>query len=329
MSELGTRRGLDSPLGLDSIKYVMARISVVLPVHNEAAVLPELLRRLHSSLSTITEDYGVVLVDDGSVDQSWPVAGELCRQDPRVKAVRLSRNFGQHYSITAGLDHCDGDWVVVMDSDLQDRPEEVPNLYAKAQEGYDVVVARRGRRRDAPLKRLTSWLFYRIFSYLTDTHYDSQVGNFRIISRRVVENFRTVREQLRFFGGIVDWMGFPQTSIQVEHAERYAGKGSYDLTRLWRLAQDIVIAHSDKPLRLSIRVGFFISLASFIYGMYVIWRALAHRVSVAGWSSLIASVYFLAGIIISILGIMGIYLGRTFAEAKKRPLYVVRERVNV
>jgi dolichol-phosphate mannosyltransferase len=305
----------------------MARISVVLPVYNEAAILGELHRRLHAALSSISEDYEIVMVDDGSRDESWKTMAELSAQDRRVKAIRLSRNFGQHYGITAGLDHCDGDWVVVMDSDLQDRPEEIPNLYAKAQEGFDVVVARRGRRRDAPLKRLTSWLFYRVFSYLTDTHYDSQVGNFRIISRRVVENVRTVREQLRFFGGIVDWLGFPQTSIQVQHSERLAGKGAYNFRRLWRLGQDIIIAHSDKPLRLAVRVGFFISLVSFVYGVYVIWRALAHRVSVAGWSSLIASVYFLAGIVISILGIIGLYLGRTFAEAKKRPLYVVRERV--
>lgn len=305
----------------------MAHISAVLPVHNEEAVLVELHRSLAAALGAITTDYEIVLVDDGSSDRSWPVIETLGHADRRVKGLRFSRNFGQHYSITAGLDHCDGDWVIVMDSDLQDRPEEIGKLYAKAREGYDVVVARRGRRRDALLKRVTSRLFYAVFSYLTDTRYDSEVGNFRIVSRRVVENFRTVREQLRFFGGIVDWMGFPQTAVRVQHAERFAGRGTYNFRRLWRLAQDIIIAHSDKPLRLVVRFGFAISLVSFAYGIYVVVHALAHRVSVAGWSSLIASVYFLAGIVISILGIIGIYLGRTFAEAKHRPLYVVRDRV--
>ena len=305
----------------------MAHISVVLPVHNEEAILAELHRSLQAALGPITDDYEILFVDDGSRDCSWQTIQALGRADRRVRALRFSRNFGQHYGITAGLDYCDGDWVVVMDSDLQDRPEEIGRLYAKAQEGFDVVVARRGRRRDALLKRLTSRLFYSIFSYLTDTHYDSQVGNFRIVSRRVVESFRNVREQLRFFGGIVDWMGFPQAGIPVRHGERFAGRGTYNFRRLWHLAQDIVVAHSDKPLRLVVRFGFLISLVSFGYGVYVVWHALAHRVSVVGWSSLIASVYFLAGIIISILGVIGIYLGRTFAEAKHRPLYIVRDRV--
>jgi len=304
----------------------MALLSVVVPVCNEEETLPELHRRLVLSLSSLTESYEMILVDDGSRDRSWSVIENLCRADRRLKAIRFSRNFGQHYSITAGLDFCDGDWVVVMDGDLQDRPEEIPNLYAKAQEGYDVVLARRGRRRHSPVKRLQSWLFYKVFNYFTGMQYDGQVGNFRIVSRRVVDNFRTIREQLRFFGGLVDWMGFTQTSIPVKHAERYAGRGAYDLRKLWHLAQDVIIAYSDKPLRLSIRFGFAISLVAFIYGVYVVVHALSHRVSVAGWSSLIASVYFLAGIIISILGIMGIYLGRTFAETKKRPLYVIRER---
>jgi len=307
----------------------MARISTVVPVYNEEANLPELHRRLSAALKAIAEDYEIVLVDDGSRDNSWATVESLCREDRHLRALRFSRNFGQHYSITAGLDYCDGDWVVVMDGDLQDRPEEIPNLYAKAREGYDVVLARRGRRRDAPPKRLSSWLFYKVFNYFTGMQYDSQVGNFRIVSRRVVESFRTVREQLRFFGGLVDWMGFPTTSIPVRHAERFAGRGAYDLRKLWHLAQDVIIAYSDKPLRLSIRFGFAISFIAFVYGVYVVIHALVHKASVAGWSSLIASVYFLAGIVISILGIIGIYLGRTFAETKKRPLYIVRDRLNV
>jgi dolichol-phosphate mannosyltransferase len=307
----------------------MAHVSVVIPVYNEEGCLRELYARLAGELAAIDEDYEIVLVDDGSLDQAWDVINELAKVDSRVKGLRFSRNFGQHYAITAGLDECNGDWVVVMDCDLQDRPEEIPRLYAKAQEGYDVVLARRGRRRDALLKRLSSWLFYKVFNYFTEMHYDSQVGNFRILSRQVVENTRRVREQLRFIGGIVDWMGFRQASIEVAHAERYGGQGSYSIRRLWHLAQEIIIAYSDKPLRLAVRLGFFISGLSFLYGVYIVYRALAHRVAIAGWSSLIVSVYLLSGIIISILGVIGIYLGRTFAETKKRPLYIIRDRTSV
>jgi dolichol-phosphate mannosyltransferase len=307
----------------------MARVSVVAPLFNEAGIVEELSRRLGVVLEPLTPDFEVVLVDDGSRDSTWDAVRAVAAQERRLKGVRLSRNFGQHYAITAGLDACDGDWVVVMDGDLQDRPEEIPRLLAKAQEGFDVVLARRCGRRHGALKRLGSWVFYRAFSYLTDTRYDASVGNFRIMSRRVVENIRTMREQLRFLGGMVDWLGFPQASIEVEHAPRYSGRGAYDLRRLWRLGQDIVIAYSDKPLRLAVRVGFFISLLAFVYGVYVVARALVHRVPVLGWSSLMASLYFLSGIIVSTLGVIGIYLGRTFAEAKKRPLYAVRDRLNL
>ena len=307
----------------------MAAISVIAPVYNEEGCLHELCRRLRESLEPITRDYEIVMVDDGSRDRSWAVVSELAAADSRIKGIRFSRNFGQHYGITAGLDCCNGDWVVVMDCDLQDRPEEIPRLYAKAREGYDIVLAQRIRRRDAFLKRFSSGLFYRVFNYFTGMKYDGRVGNFRIVSRQVVESFRTVREQLRFFGGIVDWLGFSETSIPVEHAERFSGKGAYTLRKLSKLAQEIIVAYSDKPLRLAVQLGFVISSLAFAYGVYVVVRALVHRVGVAGWSSLIASVYFLAGIIISILGIIGIYLGRTFDETKRRPLYIIKERRNV
>jgi dolichol-phosphate mannosyltransferase len=307
----------------------MAHISVVTPVCNEEGCLRELYRRLKATLETITQDFEIVMVDDGGQDRSWDVISELAEQDKRVKGLQFSRNFGQHYGITAGLDHCDGDWVVVMDCDLQDQPEAIPKLYAQVQAGYDVVLALRGKRKDAPIKRLSSWFFFKVFNYFTDMHHNSQVGNFRIMSRRVVENFRTVREQLRFIGGIVDWMGFKQTSIPVQHAERFSGKGAYNLGRQWRLAQDIIIAFSDKPLRLAIRLGFLISALALLYGLYIIYRALFLGGPVQGWPSLIVSMYFLGGIIIVILGVMGIYLGRTYNETKKRPLYIIRERKNV
>ena len=302
----------------------MSHLSVVIPVYKAEDCLDPLYSRLRDSLEQISQDFEIILVEDCGGDRSWEIILELAEKDPRVKGIQFSRNFGQHYGITAGLDNCDGDWVVVMDCDLQDAPEEIPRLYAKAQEGYDVVLARRGKRKDPPLKRLTSWLFYQTFNYLADLNYDAQAGNFRIVSRKVVESFRLMREQLRFFGGLIDWMGFPTASIEVKHQERLAGKTTYTFSKLWRLASEAIIAYSDRPLRLSIKVGFLISLLAFIYGIYIVGRALVYGTVITGWSSLIASIYFLGGLIISTLGIIGIYLGKTFDETKKRPLYLIR-----
>lgn len=299
-------------------------ISVCIPVYKAENCLEELYSRLKLALESITSNFEIVLVEDCGGDQSWEVIEQLAVADFRVRGIQFSRNFGQHSGITAGLDICQGDWVVVMDCDLQDRPEEIPRLYAKALEGYDVVLTRRGMRRDPPLKRITSWLFYKAFSYLADIDYDGESGNFRIMSRKVVVNFRRMGEQLRFFGGLVQWMGFPTASIEVEHAERFEGKTTYTFAKLWKLAAETIIAHSDKPLRLAVRFGFVMATFSFFYGAYILGRAMFYGSPILGWSSLIVSLYFIGGVIISILGILGIYLGKTFDESKKRPLYIIR-----
>jgi glycosyltransferase involved in cell wall biosynthesis len=304
----------------------MAHLSVVVPVYKAEDCLEELYSRLTSSLNTITADYKIILIEDCGGDRSWEIICELSQRDPRVKGFQFSRNFGQHYGISAGLDHCDSDWVVVMDCDLQDSPEEIPRLYAKAQEGYDVVLARRSGRKDSLFKRTSSRFFFRCLNYLADMDYDADVGNFRIVSRQVVECFRNMRERLRFFGGLVDWMGFPTAVVDVEHAERFAGKSTYTFRKLWKLATEIIIAYSDKPLRLSIKFGFSISGFAFLYALYILYRALFLGSPVEGWSSLIVSIYFIGGIIIAILGILGLYLGKTFDEVKRRPLYIVRKK---
>ncbi|MHB1100935.1 MAG: glycosyltransferase family 2 protein [Burkholderiales bacterium] len=304
----------------------MPHLSVVIPVYKAESCLDELYVRLKAAIEPISPDFEIILVEDCGGDRSWDMIAALAKRDPRVRGIQFSRNFGQHYGITAGLDHAMGDWVVVMDCDLQDRPEEIPRLYAKAQEGFEIVLARRGKREDPLGKRLMSRAFYKLFSYLADMEYDGQVGNFRIVSKKVVENFRSMREQLRFFGGLVNWMGFPSTSIDVQHAERFEGGSTYTFAKLWKLASETIIAYSDKPLRLSIRFGFLISSLSFFYGMYIIYHALRYGSPITGWSSLIVSLYFLGGIVISILGVIGIYLGKAFDEAKRRPLYIINHK---
>lgn len=300
----------------------MPHLSVVIPVYRAEDCLEELYRRLVSALSGLSQDFEIVMVEDCGGDRSWDIIQRLALQDARVKGMQFSRNFGQHYGITAGLDHCDGDWVVVMDCDLQDRPEDIPLLYAKAQEGYDVVHALRDRHNDALMKRWGSNLYFKLLGYFADVAYETP-GNFRILSRKVVENFRQLREQLRYSTGLLHWMGFPTAYVPVQQAERYAGETSYTFRKLINLALDIVIAFSDKPLRLAVRLGFLIAFLAFCYGLYILVRALLYGSAITGWSSLIVSIYFIGGIIIAILGVIGIYLGKTFDETKKRPLYIV------
>lgn len=301
-------------------------ISVVIPVYKAENCLDELYKRLNQAISSLSTNFEIILVEDCGGDRSWEKIVALSEQDNRVKGLQFSRNFGQHYGITAGLDVAKGDWVVVMDCDLQDAPEEIPRLYAKAQEGYEIVLASRTNRQDKFFKRLTSQLFYKVLSYLADTEYDGSHGNFRIMSKTVVDNFKTMREQLRFFGGLVQWMGFPTTSLEVIHHERFEGQSSYTFKKLLKLATDTIIAFSDKPLRIAIKFGFTMSLFSFAYGAYIFGKALLHGSSVEGWSSLIVSIYFIGGIIISMLGIIGIYLGKAFDQMKGRPLYIVNKQ---
>ena len=299
-------------------------ISVVIPVYKAEKILDELYRRLRDALETVSPRFEIVLVEDCGGDRSWEVIERLAAADPRVVGMQFSRNFGQHYGITAGLDQCRGDWVVVMDCDLQDAPEEIPRLYAKAREGYDVVLALRGPRQDPLLKRFTSWLFYRLFSYLADIKFDGDSGNFRIMSRQVVKNFNRMREQLRFFGGHVQWMGFPTTGLRVTHQERFEGNSTYTFAKLWKLAADTILAYSDKPLRMAARLGLTMAVVSVGFGAYLLGRSLVQGSAIPGWASLIVSLYFIGGIIIGILGVLGVYLGKAFDETKKRPLYIVR-----
>lgn len=299
-------------------------ISVVVPVYKAEDCLHELYKRLVVSLEVITGDFEIILVEDCGGDRSWDVIEELAEKDARVIGIQFSRNFGQHHAITAGIDKCKGDWVVVMDCDLQDQPEEIPRLYEKAQKGYHVVCARRGIRKDSFFKRISSQFFYNLFNYLADTDYDGQIANYRIVSRQVVDNFKQMGEQLRFFPVMINWLGYPTTSIDVVHAKRFAGKSAYSYYKLMNLALNIIIAYSYKPLRLMIKFGFAMALFSFAFGISILFKKISDGTEVLGWSSLIVSLYFIGGIIIAILGIIGVYLGRTFEEIKKRPLYIIR-----
>ncbi|MFC9711216.1 glycosyltransferase family 2 protein [Paenibacillus sp. NPDC056933] len=300
-------------------------ISVVIPIYNNSPFIAELYSRLKISLEVITKKFEIIFVNDSSKDNSWNLIKGIVDLDERVKGINFSKNFGQHYAITAGLDLSRGDWIVVMDGDLQDKPEEILKMYEKALEGYDIVQGRRVNRQDSFLKKLSSRLFYGLFSYLTETRQDEAIANFGVYHRRVIDVIISMRESLRFFPVMVRWSGFISTSVEIEHGKREQGESGYSLKKLIRLSLNTIISFSDKPLRLTVKLGFIISFLSFLYALYIILEALLGITSIQGWASLIASIWMVGGFLIFVLGIVGLYVSRIFDETKKRPIYIVRE----
>lgn len=300
-------------------------ISIVVPVYGCESCLIQLCDRIKTTVEKLPAHFEIILINDASPDNAWKTIKQLSETDNRIKGIDLSRNFGQHHAITAGLDHAAGDWVVVMDCDLQDRPEEIQTLYEKAQEGYEVVFGNRVQRQDNWIKRKSSQIFYRIYDYFTGATSDHTVANFSISSKKVVEGFQQMREQNRFFPLFIQWMGYKSSTVQVEHNSRKAGKTSYNIKKLVTLATDAIISQSNKPLRLSIQFGFIISLGSFLYGIYLFARYFFLAEPVQGWTSVMVSIYFIGGLIFFNFGVLGLYLGKVFNESKARPLYLIRE----
>ena len=303
-------------------------ISIVSPVYYGEKLVDELVKQIDHNISPITSDFEIILVEDGSPDRSWDKIEKVCKSNERVKGIQLSRNFGQHYAITAGLSEAKGDWVVVMDCDLQDRPDEIPNLYNKAQEGYDAVFAQRHDRQDSFIKRITSKAFFSLFSYMTNTKLDPTIGNFGIYKSDVVSAILSMKDHIKYFPTMSQWVGFKKTKIKVQHARRAAGESSYNFSSLFNLAFNSMIAFSDKPLRLTIKLGLSIALFSFLIGGYYLYRYFTNQIVVLGYASLIISIWFLSGLLIFILGVFGLYLGKTFDRVKDRPVFIIREKLN-
>lgn len=303
-------------------------LSVVSPVYRAENIIDELYNEIVANVSVLTDDFEIILVEDGSPDNSWAKIVDICKADKRVKGIRLSRNFGQHYAITAGLQKSSGDWIVVMDCDLQDRPDQIHKLMYKAKQGFDIVFAQRVKREDKFFKKWFSKWFYRTFSYLTDTEQDSSIANFGIYSKQVVQAILEMKDQVRFFPTMSNWVGFNKTTEEVKHSARAEGKSSYTFVKLLNLAFDNIISFSDKPLWLVIRFGFLISFFSFLFGIYFILKYFIYSIQVVGYTSLIVSVWFLSGILLFTLGLIGVYLGKTFDQGKGRPIYIIQEILN-
>ncbi|GAB5400429.1 MAG: glycosyltransferase family 2 protein [Aureisphaera sp.] len=301
------------------------KISIVVPVYYGEHTIAELVERCRNTIKKLGLQWEFVLVNDASPDQSWEVIQSLNKEDSAVRGVNFSRNFGQHYAISAGLTYTTGDWIVVMDCDLQDVPEEIEKLYAKALDGFDIVLAQRKIRKDGFFKRFFSRRFYGLLSYLSGAKYDAQVANFGIYRKKVIETIIALPEKNRFFPSMIKWVGFHHTSIEVRHSERAEGKSSYNFKRLFNLSLDIILSYSDKPLRLTIKLGLIITFLALVFSAIMAYKWYVGDIEVLGYTSLILSIWLLSGIIIFVLGVVGLYIGKIFENVKDRPTYIVKE----
>lgn len=300
------------------------RVSVAIPIFNEAEGIPELLRRTAAVLDALPGGpHELVLVDDGSVDRSLELLEAAAGRDPRIVVVSLSRNFGHQQAICAGIDTARGDVVVVMDGDLQDVPEAIPRFLEAHAAGYDVVYARRVRRKEGVLLRLAYFLFYRLMASLSSIEVPLDAGDFSLMSRRVVDSLKAAPERLRFVRGLRSWVGFRQIGIDVERDERHAGSTKYGTLKLLKLAFDGIFAFSMVPLRAAAVVGGVAIAASTVFSLYAVYKRLVLGQSPEGFTALLLAVVFLSGVQLLFLGLIGEYVGRVYEEAKGRPVYVV------
>jgi len=309
-------------------------LSIVIPILNEEETILELYRRLMPVLETICRSEGenfenleVIFVNDGSTDRSWSVISELNNKDHRIKGLCLSRNFGHHVAITAGLDFSKGQSVVLMDGDLQDPPEEIPQLYSKLKEGYELVYGIRRQRHDPVLKKLTSNIFWHFLRRFSGVDMPQGQTMLRILSRRLVDVMKEMKEYARFVHGMMAWPGFESTTVEVSHSPRTKGQSKYNISKLFKLAFHAVTAFSIVPLRISTYFGIFTALISLVIGIYFIYLKIFFGIPLLGYSSIIVSVFFIGGIQLLMLGLFGEYLGRTYQEVQKRPLYIIKELI--
>jgi glycosyltransferase involved in cell wall biosynthesis len=301
-------------------------ISVVVPAYNEAAVLEESHNRLSAAIDGMAYDFEIIYVNDGSSDDTAGIIHGLRSRDPRVGLVNLSRNFGKEVALTAGLEHASGDAVVVIDADLQDPPELIPELVARWQEGFDVVYATRNKRLGENwLKKSTAALFYRLMQKISRIRLPRDTGDFRILSRRAVDAVTRLREQHRFMKGLFTWIGFKQTSISYDRDPRHGGESKWSYWQLWNFALEGITSFSVAPLKISTYLGILTAVGAFVYGAIIITKTLIFGADLPGYPSLMVVILFLGGIQLISIGIIGEYLGRTFNESKNRPLYFVDE----
>lgn len=304
------------------------KISIISPVYKAENIVDKLVNRIVNSVSKITDSYEIILVEDCGPDNSWSKIVENCTKNSKIKGIKLSRNSGQQHAIQAGLDASKGDFIVTMDCDLQDQPEEIIKLYNKALEGFEIVVASRKNRQDDAFKRMLSRIFYNTLGYLTETKQDRTVANFACYHRCAVDAMAQVKDHNRYYPMLQQLVGFNYAKVEIEHAEREDGKSSYSFGKRLRLAMDTILTFSDKPLRLAVKFGVFLSFLSIIAAIAMVILYVYSDIVVEGWASILLLLTFLSGTIISVLGMVGLYVGKTFESVKQRPTYIIHKTKN-
>ncbi|MCQ2251161.1 MAG: glycosyltransferase family 2 protein [Bacteroidales bacterium] len=304
------------------------KISVVSPVYMAGRMVRSLTDRLTSTLEAMQCQYEIILVNDCSPDDSWQQIRQCCAANHHIKGVSLSRNFGQHQAIAAGLGLASGNWIVVMDCDLQDRPEEIPNLMAKAMEGYDIVLASRANRQDSWAKKLSSRLYHWVLNKISGLGTNPTVANFGIYSRRVIEQYNMMPEVTKLFGAQIKYLGFSSSTIEVMHQPREEGKSSYSIGKLLRLASSAIIANTSRPLHWAAKMGLMMSAISFALAIYNIVAKICGIITLPGYTTTVFSIWFVGGLILMMLGVIGLYIGKIFDQAKGRQPYIIMETEN-
>lgn len=300
-------------------------ISIIIPIYNEQEVIPELYERLESSVSKLTQNYEFIFINDGSKDESFLELLKLTKINDRVFYLNFSRNFGNQIAVTAGLDSCRGKAVVIIDGDLQDPPELIPELFAKYKEGYEVVYAKRAEREgESFFKKITAKLFYRIMKKLTSIDIPLDTGDFRLMDRKIVDYLKKMPEQNKFLRGQIAWLGFNQTQVIFNRSKRKHGKTGYPLKKMFKFAIDGITSFSDKPLLLVSQLGFIISFITFIVIIYAIYSHYILNITITGWTSLIISSMFIGGVQLISIGIIGEYISRINKNIINRPMYIIK-----
>ncbi len=303
-------------------------ISIIVPMYNEESVLQTLFDALTDVMQQCDVDYEIVCVDDGSKDSTRSKLRAYAAQDPRIKAVLLARNFGKEAAMTAALDFAAGDAVIPIDADLQDPPELIRDMIGRWREGFDVVYAKRiSRQSDTAMKRNSAGLFYKIFNRLSEMPIPENVGDYRLMDRRVVEAIRQLPEKDRFMKGLFCWPGFSNTTIEFERKERADGESKFNYWKLWNFALNGITSFSSLPIRMGVYLGLIVSLVAFIYGAVIMLKTLVFGVQVPGYASIMVVVLFIGGIQLFFLGLMGEYIGRIYKEVKNRPIYIVDQAI--
>lgn len=302
------------------------KLSIISPVYGAATLLEELVERISNSSTKITPDFEIILVEDNSPDNSWEIIKKISLTNKHVHGIKLSRNFGQQNALNAGFDYATGDWIITMDCDLQDEPEQFQTLFNKTLEGFDIVFASRQNRQDGFLKKLFSVLFYKVLSYLTETKIDHTVANFILYNKKCIQAMSKIGDYYRYYPLLNNWIGFKSTKVEISHAKRKDNiKSSYSFKKRLRLAYQTIIAFSDKPLRIVLKLGVGLVSFSLIFALYLVIKYVVTDQTASGWLSIFVSIWFLSGIIIFTLGLLGVYLGKMFDTTKNRPTYLIED----